>query len=88
MTITIKWTAPPPELREHVHFYNIMATRQNEKMEAVSQADLYPDYLFVNLKPATTYTFKVAACNEYTRQCGNWSAETNGTTLDGGIDLT
>lgn len=31
----------------------------------------------------TTYQIKIAACSEYTRLCGAWSREVNGTTLEG-----
>lgn len=76
---------PPPELKEHVHFYNLMATHGEQKREAVYPAQpLTTVYAFVDLIPATTYKFKIAACSEYTKECGNWSTEVNGTTLDGG----
>lgn len=61
-----------------------MATHADQKREAVHPAQPYTVYAFVDLAPATTYKFKIAACSEYTKQCGNWSAEVNGTTLDGG----
>ncbi|KAL0106185.1 hypothetical protein PUN28_016122 [Cardiocondyla obscurior] len=82
-SITIGWTVPPPDLKEHVHYYNLMATHADQKREAVYPAQPFIVYAFVDLDPATTYKFKIAACSEYTKQCGNWSAEVNGTTLDG-----
>ncbi|XP_026827836.1 tyrosine-protein phosphatase 69D isoform X1 [Ooceraea biroi] len=82
-SITIGWTLPPPDLKEHVHYYNLMATHADQKREAVYPAQPFTVYAFVDLDPATTYKFKIAACSEYTKQCGNWSAEVNGTTLDG-----
>lgn len=84
-SITIGWSIPPPDLKEHVHYYNLMATHANQKREAVYPAQPFIVYAFVDLDPATTYNFKIAACSEYTKQCGNWSAEVNGTTLDGGM---
>jgi len=83
-SITIGWTVPPSDLKEHVHYYNLMATHADQKREAVYPAQPFIVYAFVDLDPATTYKFKIAACSEYTKQCGNWSAEVNGTTLDGG----
>ncbi|XP_076237870.1 protein tyrosine phosphatase 69D [Calliopsis andreniformis] len=82
-SITIRWTVPPPDLKEHVHFYNLMAIHGDQKKEAVYPAQPFTVYAFVNLAPATSYKFKIAACSEYTKECGNWSAEVNGTTLDG-----
>ncbi|XP_050461822.1 tyrosine-protein phosphatase 69D [Cataglyphis hispanica] len=82
-SITIGWTLPPPDLKEHVHYYNLMATHAEQKREAMYPAQPFTVYAFVNLDPATTYKFKIAACSEYTKQCGNWSTEVNGTTLDG-----
>ncbi|XP_015176074.1 PREDICTED: tyrosine-protein phosphatase 69D [Polistes dominula] len=82
-SITIAWTVPPPHLKEHVHFYNLMATYENQKRQAFYPAQQFTVYAFVDLDPATTYNFKIAACSEYTKQCGNWSTEVNGTTLDG-----
>ncbi|XP_014611442.1 PREDICTED: tyrosine-protein phosphatase 69D isoform X2 [Polistes canadensis] len=82
-SITIAWTVPPPHLKEHVHFYNLMATHGDQKRQAVYPAQQFTVYAFVDLDPATNYIFKIAACSEYTKQCGNWSTEVNGTTLDG-----
>lgn len=86
-SITIGWTVPPPDLKEHVHYYNLMAIHRDQKREAVYPAQPLTVYAFVDLDPATTYNFKIAACSEYTKQCGNWSAEVNGTTLDGGMSM-
>lgn len=83
-SITIGWTVPPPDLKEHVHYYNLMATHADQNREAVYPAQPVNVYAFMDLDPATTYEFKIAACSEYTKQCGNWSVEVNGTTLDGG----
>lgn len=35
------------------------------------------------LKTATDYTFRVRACSELTKLCGNWSSSVTGTTMDG-----
>lgn len=39
-------------------------------------------YVF-QLKTATEYTFRVRACSELTKLCGNWSSSVTGTTMDG-----
>ncbi|XP_024944758.1 tyrosine-protein phosphatase 69D isoform X2 [Cephus cinctus] len=82
-SITIAWAPPPPDLQEHVHYYNLMATYGDQKRETVYLAQTRELYAFPDLEPATTYKFKISACSEYTRKCGNWSKEVNGTTLDG-----
>ncbi|CAG5077013.1 Similar to Ptp69D: Tyrosine-protein phosphatase 69D (Drosophila melanogaster) [Cotesia congregata] len=83
-SITLGWTPPPPGLKEHVHYYNLMIIHGNEKKEAVHHAQSeFKEHAFTDLSPATTYQFKIAACSYYTQQCGNWSAEINGTTMDG-----
>ncbi|XP_057340259.1 tyrosine-protein phosphatase 69D-like isoform X1 [Microplitis mediator] len=83
-SITLGWTPPPPALKEHVHYYNLMIIHENEKKEAVHHAQSgFKEHAFTDLRPATTYQFKIAACSYYTQQCGNWSAEINGTTMDG-----
>ncbi|XP_074107914.1 protein tyrosine phosphatase 69D isoform X2 [Cotesia typhae] len=83
-SITLGWTLPPPALKEHVHYYNLMIIHGNEKKEAVHHAQSeFKEHPFIELTPATTYQFKIAACSYYTEQCGNWSAEINGTTMDG-----
>ena len=84
--MTVAWIPPPPELREHVHYYYIVATKNgSEPKEAIHPVQQNSFYAFQYLEPATTYNFKIAACNEYTQKCGNWSKEVNATTLDGGI---
>ncbi len=40
-------------------------------------------YLWRHLKPATNYSFTVAACSEFTRECGSASAPVAATTEDG-----
>lgn len=59
-------------------------THGDQKKEAIYPAQQFYVYVFVDLEPATTYQFKIAACSEYTKQCGNWSKIINGTTMDGG----
>ncbi|XP_044012009.1 tyrosine-protein phosphatase 69D isoform X2 [Aphidius gifuensis] len=82
-SITLGWSAPPPNLREHVHYYTLMLINGDKKKEAMYPAQEFNDYVFVDLQPATTYQFQIAACSDYTKQCGNWSNVVNGTTMDG-----
>ncbi|XP_011297153.1 tyrosine-protein phosphatase 69D isoform X3 [Fopius arisanus] len=82
-SITVGWTMPSPALREHVHYYTLMMIHDLQTKEAVHPASEFNDYVFVELNPATTYLFKISACSYYTKQCGNWSAEVSGTTMDG-----
>lgn len=86
-SITIGWTAPPPELRDHVHCYKIMATDKdrdtNNIRELIYITETTNIYVFENLESGTNYSLKVAACSDYTKRCGNWSAEEEGHTIDG-----
>lgn len=84
-TVTIAWNHPPLDLREHIHYYIIIASHEGQTREAVVPVQQNQLYLFEYLEPATTYKFKISACNEYTRLCGNWSKEVEAETLDGGI---
>lgn len=84
-SITISWTGPPTELKDHVHYYQLISHAGNltDPMETVHLASKENLYMFSDLDPATTYNFQVAACNEYSHQCGPWSSRVNGTTMDG-----
>ncbi|KAJ8667803.1 hypothetical protein QAD02_009466 [Eretmocerus hayati] len=82
-TVTISWSYPPPELREHIHYYIIVASHEGQTREAIVPVQKNQYYLFEYLEPATKYKFKISACNEYTRHCGNWSKEFEAETLDG-----
>nr|XP_023023889.1 tyrosine-protein phosphatase 69D isoform X2 [Leptinotarsa decemlineata] len=84
-SITIKWTAPPEKFKDHIHFYHLILKPYNttEKFEAVQPATKDYLYMFSDLNSATTYNFKVAACSDYSKECGPWSDVVNGTTMDG-----
>ncbi|GLH05083.1 Tyrosine-protein phosphatase 69D [Gryllus bimaculatus] len=84
-SITIGWLPPEDKIMKHVHYYQLVVRYNGTKKEALQLASLMnlPTYLFVDLKPATTYNFEMSACSEYTRQCGSWSETVNGTTMDG-----
>lgn len=83
ISITLRWNPPPPDLQEHVHYYNLVAIHGDQKRETMFPAQPDTSYSFVDLEPAKEYKFKIAACSEYTKLCGNWSSEINGTTMDG-----
>ncbi|XP_071455284.1 tyrosine-protein phosphatase 69D [Hetaerina americana] len=87
-SVTVGWSAPPPEIEDLVHYYELKLQDNNTEEEADyptshSPVDLKPSYSFENLSPATTYYFKVRACSEYGRHCWNWTKGVNGTTMDG-----
>lgn len=85
-TITIGWAPPPLELLEYVQFYELKVEHSynsSDFEEAIHpQNSRNLPYMFDNLKIATEYNFKVRACSELTKRCGDWSAVVNGTTMD------
>ncbi|KAL1493162.1 hypothetical protein ABEB36_011272 [Hypothenemus hampei] len=83
-SITIKWSMPPEKFSDHIHYYNLILRSYNtsHKLEAIQPAKDYL-YMFSELNSATTYNFQVAACSDYSRECGPWSEIVNGTTMDG-----
>ncbi|KAJ9581021.1 hypothetical protein L9F63_023808, partial [Diploptera punctata] len=82
-SITIGWSNPSEEMRDHVHYYMLIVQDNTTTKEAIHPGGAMNLYLFQDLLSATTYRFKVAACSYYTKQCGRWSKEANGTTMDG-----
>ncbi|XP_072401913.1 tyrosine-protein phosphatase 69D isoform X2 [Diabrotica undecimpunctata] len=84
-SITIKWTPPPEKFKDHIHYYQLILKSYNtpEKFEAVQPAIKDYLYMFSDLTSATTYNFQVAACNDYSKECGPLSEVVNGTTMDG-----
>lgn len=82
-SVSIDWTQPRPDVRDFVHFYNIILQNNETTKETVHPAASMNLYMFTGLKAMTTYLIKIAACSEYTRVCGPWSREVNGTTLEG-----
>lgn len=83
-SITIKWSMPPNKFRDHIHYYDLILKPYNSspKLQA-SQPAGDSLYMFSDLDSATTYSFQVAACSDYSRECGPWSEIVNGTTMDG-----
>ncbi|KAF5281454.1 hypothetical protein FQR65_LT14688 [Abscondita terminalis] len=84
-SITISWSSPPEDLKDFVHYYHLLyhAANLSDLREAVHLAPKGNLYMFSDLNAATRYDFQVAACNEYSHQCGPWSLKVNGTTMDG-----
>lgn len=86
-TITIGWQAPPPELLEYIHYYELEVAKAGPNSPVVKayheQNSRNLPYMFDNLETATDYKFKVKSCSELTKLCGNWSDEVTGTTMDG-----
>ena len=85
-SFTLGWTGPPEGIRHLIGYY--LASYRDEKSRVESQVQVpatenLPVHLFVNLKPATMYFFRVKACHRYTDRCGNFSESVNGTTIDG-----
>lgn len=87
-TITIGWTPPPVSLLDYIHYYELIVVEALKNDSGIQEA-IHPQndrnlpYMFDNLKTATEYIFKVRACNELTKLCGNWSEVVSGTTMDG-----
>ncbi|CRK98538.1 CLUMA_CG011889, isoform A [Clunio marinus] len=85
-TITIGWQPPSQELLDYIHYYEVIVFQADNKTieEAIHpQNSRNLPYMVMNLKTATEYFFKVRACSEYNKECGNWSETVNGTTMDG-----
>ncbi|CAH1153419.1 unnamed protein product [Phaedon cochleariae] len=84
-SITIKWTPPPEKFKDHIHYHQLILREYNstEKREAVQPAAKDYLYMFSDLDSATTYNFQVAACSDYSKECGPWSEAVDGTTMDG-----
>ena len=85
-TITIGWQPPSPDLLNFIHYYEVVVFQSDNKTveEAIHpQNSRNLPYMVINLKTATEYFFRVRACSEYNKECGNWSETVNGTTMDG-----
>lgn len=85
-TITIGWQPPHSDLLDYIHYYEVEVYQENytnvEKAFHAQNSRNLP-YMASDLKTATEYFFKVRACNDYVKECGNWSEVVNGTTMDG-----
>lgn len=72
-----------------MHYYELVVEKSSGDTATHVEEAIHPQnsrnlpYMFDNLQPATEYSFKVRACSELTKVCGNWSLPVNGTTMDG-----
>lgn len=87
-TVTIGWAPPPMEVLEYIQYYELVVSAANDNSSVIEEA-IHPQnsrnlpYMFDNLQTSTEYLFKVRACSELTKLCGNWSEVVKGTTSDG-----
>jgi len=63
-SITIGWSQPPEEMRDHVHYYMLIVQNNRTTMEAVHPEQYMNLFLFTDLESATTYRFKVSLVYE------------------------
>uniref|UniRef100_A0A182JAQ7 protein-tyrosine-phosphatase n=1 Tax=Anopheles atroparvus TaxID=41427 RepID=A0A182JAQ7_ANOAO len=88
-TITIGWAPPPANLTDYIQYYELVVSLAGVNASIMKKEAFHPQnsrnlpYMFDNLATATEYTFRVRACSELTKICGNWSEPVNGTTSDG-----
>lgn len=82
-SITISWSTPNEDLKDHVQYYTLYLKTNNSSFNAIHPASMENYHMFSELDPATTYNFQVAACSEYSGICGPPSEIVNGTTMDG-----
>ncbi|XP_041761127.1 tyrosine-protein phosphatase 69D isoform X1 [Anopheles merus] len=88
-TITIGWAPPPANLTDYIQYYELVVSHAGVNDSVMKKEAFHPQnsrnlpYMFDNLATATTYNFRVRACSELTKICGNWSDPVNGTTSDG-----
>ncbi|VEN39033.1 unnamed protein product [Callosobruchus maculatus] len=84
-SITIKWSAPPDKFKEHIHYYHLLLQPFNstQKKEALQPTTKDYIYMFSELDSAKRYIFQVAACSDFTKECGPWSQPVEGITMDG-----
>lgn len=87
-TVTIGWAPPPSDVLDYIQYYELIVSHANDTSSIIEEA-VHPQnsrnlpYMFDNLETFTEYIFKVRACSELTRLCGNWSEPVTGTTSDG-----
>ncbi|KAJ6635524.1 Tyrosine-protein phosphatase 69D [Pseudolycoriella hygida] len=87
-TITIGWSPPSADILDFIHYYELVVAAAGDNSTIIEEA-IHPQnsrnlpYMFDHLQTATDYKFRVRSCSELTKQCGNWSDEVTGTTMDG-----
>ncbi|XP_063928101.1 tyrosine-protein phosphatase 69D isoform X3 [Zophobas morio] len=82
-SITISWSTPTDDLKDHVQYYTLYLKTNNSSFNAIHPVSKENYHMFSELDPATNYNFQVAACSEYSQTCGPPSDVVNGTTMDG-----
>ncbi|CAH0731592.1 unnamed protein product, partial [Brenthis ino] len=85
-SVTIGWAPPPEKIAELIHYYLLEARKKDEvapRRAYHSKDNRNLPYMFDNLEPHSTYLFRVCACSDFTKQCGNWSSEMEAATSDG-----
>ncbi|XP_047519248.1 tyrosine-protein phosphatase 69D isoform X3 [Pieris napi] len=85
-SVTIGWAPPPEDIAELIHYYLLEARKMGEvapRRAYHSRDSRNLPYMFDNLEPHSTYVFRVCACSDFTKRCGNWSSEMQAATLDG-----
>ncbi|MPC10755.1 Tyrosine-protein phosphatase 69D [Portunus trituberculatus] len=87
-SFTVGWTQPREEASDLVGRYHLFL----QEPESGDTQELFlpvtaVDHMFTNLKPATEYTFQVAACKdvfpEKEKDCGKYSQAVRGKTMNG-----
>lgn len=60
-SITVSWTQPPPEMSDHIQYYQLklLKANHNNSRQAIHPTPGDHFYMFHNLSAATTYEFQV-----------------------------
>ncbi|XP_059057740.1 tyrosine-protein phosphatase 69D [Achroia grisella] len=85
-SVTLGLMAPPEEIANLIHYYILEAKKKGEttpRQAYHSRDNRNLPYMFDSLEPYSTYIFRVRACSDYTKTCGQWSKEKEAATLDG-----
>lgn len=83
-SISIGWNTPTDErIKEHTNYYKLTKKTAEQVVNMYQDANTYSFYLWRHLDSATNYSFTVAACNGYTRECGPSSEPVYAVTEDG-----
>ena len=83
-SISISWNTPKDSRKnELINFYKLTRITSDTEVTMYQPADKYSNYLWLHLTPATEYSFTVAACNGFTRECFPPSEVVSATTEDG-----
>ncbi|KAM3957291.1 protein tyrosine phosphatase 69D [Aphomia sociella] len=85
-SVTLGLMAPPEDIANLIHYYILEARKKGEttpRQAYHSRDNRNLPYMFDSLEPYSTYIFRVRACSDYTKMCGQWSEEKEAATLDG-----